>query len=68
MKANSKVTQIELDRFNSTRKIVNLRGGIEKAHRAYNRQASPVAFDTFKRYMSPGSGGKKAIDFIINEY
>ena len=62
-------SRIEIERFNGLRKIVNIRGGVEKAVRAYNNQASrKIGESTFIRYMSPGSNGANVASFILEQY
>ncbi|MFY0656266.1 MAG: hypothetical protein JXR12_05890 [Neptunomonas phycophila] len=61
--------RLVVERLNFSRKVVNLRGGINKALRAYNRRTnSEIALATFKRYHAPGSSGDSVIRFILNNY
>ena len=64
------VPAVEIDRLNGMRKIINLRGGPEKAIRAFNRQTDkPVAANTFIRYMLPGSAkAAKVATFLLTKY
>lgn len=60
---------IATERLNFSRKVVNLRGGINKAHRAYNRNATKqIGLSTFVRYHSLGANGDKVIRFVLNDY
>lgn len=61
--------QDEIERFNFMRKVVNLKGGVEKALRAYNKQAKkPISQQTFARYLSPGSSSKQLSTFLASKY
>ena len=60
---------LRTERLNFSRKVVNLRGGINKALRAYNRQAkTKIGLSTFERYHALGASGDHVIRFILNEY
>ncbi len=65
----SKDRRPEIEQLNLMRKIVNMKGNVNKAHRAYNKQAKrPISATTFARYLNPGSNPGRVSNFLATKY